>query len=252
MRYFCIIFTMLMLGCGNENPVSEANRQIVEIEEPSLAWASVYSGDVAVDPTQFNLNGITIAFNEPIAVGHMNLHFESGRTLGWDTQWSANREMVTLTPPNPCAALQHNNAYVIEGLVQGYGGHTNEISITFRTKASDLAVAPDLNVEEPYITRASVYSGDVGVDPTSLNLNGITIAFNEPIAVGHLNLRLKYGSTLGWDTQWSANREMVTLTPPNPCAALQHNNAYVIEGLIKDDGCNANTISITFRTKASV
>ena len=127
--------TMLMLGCGNENPVSEANRQIVGIEEPSIAWASVYSG-VAVNPTSLNLNGITITFNEPFAVGCLNLRLKYGSTLSWDTQWSAHREMLTLTPPSPCAALQHNNAYVIDGLIKDDGCNGNIISTTFRTKAS--------------------------------------------------------------------------------------------------------------------
>jgi hypothetical protein len=282
-----LMFTILILGCGNENPVSEPNEDLAEIQAiadqlsqaaasldisaPTITASSVTDGDTDVDPELLNREGIRITFSERISLSHFNLHYEDGTSRDWKVEWSADGQTVTLTPPHLCSVLRAGTTYTIDFVVQDFGSWKIEDSITFSTKPRPVNAAPALDIRSPNIQWTSLdkwTSTDGQVDPEPLNLSGITIAFDQDIAVGHFDLRLiafdqdivqevavihsdrpfKDGPTLGWIVQWSDQRT-VTLTPPNACSVLQKGANYLLKMRIMGYSCHESvSYDSIFRT----
>ena len=267
-----LIFAILVLGCENQNPVaeldvSELDQEISELKTiadqlsqtaASLdrsrttitagTASSVADGDTDVDPEPLNRDGIRITFSRRIALSHFNLHDEDGTSLDWRMEWSADGQTVTLTPPHRCAVLRPGKTYTIDFVVQDFDSWKIVDSITFSTKPQSVKAAPALSIEPPEIAAANVIDRAADVDFNVLNRDGIVFSFSEPIAVSHIDLRLKDGPTLGWIVQWHANQQTVTLRPPNTCSILMNNETYVIDISVSDYGCWQLEISISFTT----
>ena len=104
------LFVILTLGCENQNPVSEPNQDLVEIQAiadqlsqaaasldlsaPVITESSVADGDTDVDPEPLNRNGIRITFSERISLSHFNLLHEEGYSLDWKMEWYADGQTV--------------------------------------------------------------------------------------------------------------------------------------------------------------
>ena len=269
-----LMFTILILGCENQNPVSEPNEEITEIqaavaeiqtvsnqfsklaasldmEAPTIADASVTHGDVEVDPDPLNRDGIRIIFSERISLSHFNLRTSRGGTLGWETEWNADGQTVTLTPPHLCSVLRHSTTYTIDFVVQDFGSWQTEGFITFSTKSRSVKAAPAIDIEPPTIAYSSMRDNAKDVDPEPLNRDGIWYTFSERnIPRFHFDLRLEDGPTLGWIVQWSADGFTVTLTPPNQCSVLRPGTTYVVDIFVQDNSCLTTEVSIKFTTKA--
>ena len=264
-----LMFTILILGCENQNPVSELDVSELDAEISELkavadqlsqtvasldrsvttsTTSSIADGDTDVDPEPLNRDGIRFTFSERIALSHFNLHDEDGTSLDWRMEWSADGQTVTLTPPHRCAILRHGTTYTLDFVVQDFGAWKIEDTIIFRTKPQSVKAAPALSVEPPVITTGSVDDGAADVDPNVLNRDGIWFSFSQPIAVSQIDLRLKDGPTLGWIVQWFANQETVVLRPLNPCSMLMSDKTYVIDMSVSSYGCWESEISILFIT----
>ncbi len=268
-----LMLAILILGCENQNPVaeldvSELDEEISELKAiadqlsqtvASLdrsvttgTTSSVADGDTDVDPEPLNRDGIRITFSERIALSHFNLHHEDGTSLDWRTDWSADGQTVTLTPPHRCAVLRHGTTYTIDFVVQDFGSWQTEGFITFTTKPRPAPAAPLLDTGPPAIVYASMRNGDTNVDPEPLNHHGIYITFDERIFVSHFDLRLRDGPTLGWEIQqWKRDRHGYTVKltpPPNECSWLRHGTIYVIDIFVQDGACETTEVSITFKT----
>ena len=259
-----LIFSILILGCENPNPVAELDEEIselkaiadqlsqtvasLELSENTIAASSVADGDTDVDPEPLNRDGIRITFSDRIALSHFNLHKEDGTSLQWRTEWAANRQTVTLTPPHRCAVLRHGATYTIDFVVQDFGAWKIEDTIIFKTKPQSVKAAPALSFDPPVLTAASVTDRAADVDSNLLNRDGILFSFSEPIAVSQIDLRLKDGPTLGWTVQWSADQQTVTLRPPNTCSILMNDETYVINMSVSDYACWESEIPISFTT----
>ena len=264
-----LMFAILILGCENQNPVSELDVSELDEEISELktiadqlsqtvasldrsvttgTTSSVADGDTDVDPEPLNRDGIRITFSERIALSHFNLHDEDGTSLDWRTDWSADGQTVTLTPPHRCAVLRHGTTYTIDFVVQGFGSWKIEDTIIFSTKPLSVKAAPALSVAPPEIVVSSVSDGDADVDSILLNRDGILYSFSERIAVSQIDLRLKDGPTLGWIVQWSADQQTVTLRPPNTCSMLMNDKTYVIDMSVSGYACWESEFSISFTT----
>ena len=264
-----LMFAILILGCENQNPVAELDVSELDEEISELkiiadqlsqtvasldrsvttgTTSSVADGDTDVDPEPLNRDGIRITFSERIALSHFNLHHEDGTSLDWRTDWSADGQTVTLTPPHRCAILRPGKTYTIDFVVQDFGAWKIADTITFSTKPLSLKAAPALSVEPPGIAASSVADGDADVDSNLLNRDGILFFFSERIAVSQIDLRLKDGPTLGWIVQWSTDQQTVTLRPPNPCSILMNDETYLIDMRVSDYACWESEFSISFTT----
>ncbi len=258
------LFVFLILGCGNENPVSEPNEDLAEIQAvadqlsqaaasldlsaPVITESSVADGDTDVDPETLNRNGIHITFDERISLSHFNLRYEEGYSLSWKMEWHPDGQTVKLTPPNPCNILSNGATYVIDFVVQDFGSWKTEGTITFSTKPGWPA-APALDFISPQIESTNMAKwtdADNRVDPEPLNQHGITIVFDQDIAVSYfdltliaLNLDLERihpfewpslldGLTLGWITEWSDPRTVTLTPPPYACSMLQKGATYYL------------------------
>ena len=270
-----LMLAILILGCENQNPVSELDVSELDEEISELKTiadqlsqtaaslersettitasiaSSVADGDTDVDPDPLNRDGIRITFSERIALSHFNLYHEDGTSLDWTIEWSADGQMVTLTPPHRCAVLRHGRTYTLDFVVQDFGSWKIEDTITFSTKPQSVNAAPALSVAPPQIVTGSVSDGDADVDANVLNRDGILYSFSEPIAVSQIDLRLKDGPILGWIVQWSADQQTVALRPPNTCSILMNDSTYVIDMSVSDYACSESEISITFATFAT-
>ena len=267
-----LMFTLLIFGCENQNPVSELDVSELDQEISELktitdqlsqtvasldrsvttgTTSSVTDGDTDVDPEPLNRDGIRFTFSERIALSHFNLHKEDGTSLQWRTEWAADGQTVTLTPPHRCAALRHGTTYTIDFVVQDFGAWKIEDTITFSTKNQAVKAAPALSIEPPSVLTGSVADGDADVDSNLLNRDGILFLFSDPIAVSQIDLRLKDGPTLGWIVQWSewrGNQQMMTLRPPNPCSILMNDETYVIDMSVSNYACWESDLSLSFTT----
>ena len=259
-----LMFTILVLGCGNQKPVSEPDEEIAELKAiadqlsqavasldrsgPTIAASNVAAGDTDVDPEPLNRDGIRITFSERISLSHFNLHDADGTSLDWRVEWSADGQTVTLTPPHLCSVLRPDTPYTLDFVVQDFSTWKTEDFITFSTKPQSVKAAPALSIEAPEIAAGSVFDGDADVDSNVLNRDGILYSFSEPIAVSQIDLRLKDGPTLGWIVQWSADQQTVTLRPPNTCSILMKDKTYVIDMSVSDYSCSESEISISFTT----
>ena len=209
-----LMFTILILGCENQNPVSELDVSELEQEISELktitdqlsqtvasldrsvttgTTSSVADGDTDVDPDPLNRDGIRITFSERIALSHFNLHDEEGTSLDWRMEWSADGQTVTLMPPHRCAVLRPGTTYTIDFIVQDFGAWKIEDTIIFKTKPQSVKAAPALSFDPPVLTAASVTDRAADVDSNLLNRDGILFSFSEPIAVSQIDLRLKDG-----------------------------------------------------------
>ena len=266
------LFAVLILGCGNENPLLEENKALIEQNKtlteqnkalaafvssvpsmntaaPQITQGNVIDGYVT-DADALNQDGIWFGFTEPIAISQIDLRLKDGTTLNWITKWNVfTQKQVTLTPPHACATLMNGSTYVIDIMVRDYHCRANNISMTFSTMPKPEKAAIALSIAEPEITAGSVLDGDADADPNVLNQDGILYAFSEPIAVSQIDLRLKDGPTLNWIVQWSADQQTVTLMSPSPCATLMNDSTYVIDMSVRDYGCWGAEFSITFATK---
>ena len=266
-----LMFTILILGCENQNPVSELDVSELDAEISELKTiadqlsqtaaslersettitasiaSSVDDGDTDVDPDPLNRDGIRITFSERIALSHFNLYHEDGTSLDWRIEWSADGQTVTLTPPHRCAVLHHGRTYTLDFVVQDFGSWKIEDTITFSTKPQSVKAAPASSGGPPEIA-AGLTGGEADLDPNVLNRDGIRFSFLERIAVSQIDLRLKDGPTLGWIVQWSADQQTVTLRPPNLCSMLMNDETYVIDMSISDYGCWESEFSISFTT----
>lgn len=269
-----LMFTILILGCENQNPVSELDVSELDEEISELKTiadqlsqtaasldrsrttitatadvaANVADGDTDVDPEPLNRDGIRITFSERIARAHFNLHDADGTSLDWQVEWSADGQTVTLTPPHRCAALRPGRTYTLDFVVQDFGSWKIEDTIIFTTKPLSVNAAPALSIEPPSIISGSVDDGTADVDPNVLNRDGIWFSFSERIAVSQIDLRLEDGPTLGWIVQWFANQQTVVLRPLNPCSILRNDETYVIDMSVTDGGCWESEFSILFTT----
>ncbi len=260
-KLFLLMFAILILGCGNENPLLEENKALIEqngaaIEmlsqlvqanenEPKILQSNVSDGHI-VDPETYNRDGIWVGFTERISAAQIDLRLKDGPSLNWIVDWIPNRSWVELTPPHACATLLHNSTYVVDMIIQDYDCQVSEISLTFRTKPKPVGTAPSVDIIEPML-RSTNLPGDP-VDPNPLNRDGLWFEFNEPIATSQIDLRLKDGPSLGWVVQWSADQRTVTLTSPNLCSILIHDRTYVIAMVVRDYDCWASEIDATFTT----
>ena len=122
-----LMLAILILGCENQNPVAELDEEII-------AASSVADGDTDVDPQPLNRDGIRITFSDRIALSHFNLHKEDSTSLQWRTEWAADGQTVTLTPPHRCALLRYGKTYTIDFVVQDFGAWKIEDTIIFKTK----------------------------------------------------------------------------------------------------------------------
>ena len=132
-----LMFALLILGCGNENPVSVPNEDLAEIQAvakqlsqaaasldlsgPTVIASSVADGAADVDPDPLNREGIRITFSERIALSHFNLQREESTSLHWRMEWYADGQTVTLTPPHLCSVLRPGTTYTIDFVVQDFG-----------------------------------------------------------------------------------------------------------------------------------
>lgn len=264
-----LMFTILILGCENQNPVSELDVSELDQEISELktitdqlsqtvasldrsvttgTTSSVADGDTDVDPEPLNRDGIRFTFSQRIALSHFNLHKKDGTSLQWRTEWAADGQTVTLTPPHRCALLRHGTTYTIDFVVQDFGAWKIEDTIIFTTKPQSVKAAPASSFNPPEITAGSVSDRAADVDPNPLNRGGILFSFSERIAVSQIDLRLEDGPTLGWTVQWSADQQTVTLRPPNTCSILMNDETYVINMSVSDYACSESEISISFIT----
>ncbi len=266
-----LFFALLILGCESQNPVSEPNEDLAEIQTvadqlsqaaasldlsaPTITASSVADGDTDVDPEPLNQNGIRITFSERISLSHFNLHHEEGYSLNWKMEWHPDGQTVILTPPNPCDILSNDATYVIDFVVQDFGSWKTEDTITFTTKPGlGWLAAPALDFISPRIESTNMEKwtdADNRVDPEPLNQHGITIVFDQDIAVSHFDLRLiapnldleminpfewpslTDGLTLGWIAEWSNPRTVTLRPPPHACSMLQKGATYrLVMGLV--------------------
>ncbi len=260
-----LMFTILILGCGNQNPVSEPNEDLAEIKVvanqlsqaaasldlsgPIITASSITDGDTDVDPEPLNREGIRIIFSERVSLSHFNLHDKEGTSLDWRVAWYADGQTVTLTPPHLCSVLRPGMTYTIDFVVQDFSSWKTDGTITFTTKTRPGKAASAFDPTKLVIAFASIYDGDVDIAPAPLNRDGITITFSKGnIATSQFDLRPKEGPTLGWTAQWD-KLITVTLTPPNQCSLLRHGTTYVMDLLVQDTGCQTLETTITFTTK---
>ena len=236
-----LMLAILILGCENQNPVAELDEEII-------AASSVVDGDTDVDPEPLNRDGIRFTFSERIALSHFNLYHEDGTSLEWRTEWAADAQTVTLSPPHRCAVLRHGTTYTLDFVVQDFGAWKIEDTIIFKTKPQSVKAAPALSIDPPEIATGSVIDRAADVDANLLNRDGIWFSFTDRIAVSQIDLRLKDGPTLGWIVQWSADQQTVALKPPNTCSILMNDETYVIDIRVKDYGCWGFETSIAFTT----
>ena len=153
-----LMFTILTLGCGTEQPVVEEpepiskgpNANLAEIQTvadqlsqaaasfdlspPTITESSVADGAIFVDPDRLNRDGIRIAFSERISLSHFNLLHEAGYSLNWKTKWRPDGQTVYLKPSNPCDILNNGTTYVIDFVVQDFDSWKTEDTITFTTE----------------------------------------------------------------------------------------------------------------------
>ena len=284
-----LFFALLILGCGNENPVSKPNEETAEIQAvsdqmsqaaivwdfsaPTITASSVADGDTDVDPEPLNRKGIRITFSERISLSHFNLHHEEGYSLNWKMEWYADAQTVILTPPNPCDILSNGATYVIDFVVQDFGSWKTEDTITFTTKPRlGWLAAPALDFISPDIESINIEKwtdADNRVDPEPLNQHGITIVFDQDIALSHFDLtlialnldlemidhfdwspHLKDGLTLGWIAEWSDPRTVTLTPPPHACSMLQKGATYhLVMGLVPSHCYSWEPKSFTFFTQ---
>ena len=99
----------------------------------------------------------------------------------------------------------------------------------------------------PLILESSVPNGATDVDPGPLNLNGITIRFNEAIRSGTIEITPDGGKPLNWIEKWE--RDSVTITPP-PGGKLVNATVYVLKIIsVKDLAGAESSFEIRFSTK---
>ena len=273
------LFAMLILGCENQNPVSEPNEDSSEVTAaldlaaPTITASSVADGDTDVDPDPLNREGIRITFSERIALSHFNLHHEEGYPLDWKMKWYSDGQTVKLTPPNPCDILSTGTNYVIDFVVQDFGSWKTEETITFTTKPGpEWLAAPALDFDPPYIESINITKwtdAEKRVAPEPLNQHGITIVFDQDIARSHFDLllialnhdlqmidhfdwspHLRAGLTLGWIAKWSNPRTVTLSPPPDACSMLQKGATYhLVIGTVPYNCLGWEPKSFTFFTQ---
>ena len=270
-----LIFALLVLGCSNENPVSERDEEIAELRAvvaelskavesldpspPVIASGNVQHGDIDVDPESLNVNGIKLVFDERISVAYFALAPEGGPALNWIAHWSESRRLVTLTPPNVCSYLSYGKTYTLQVQLRDIGCWESNITITFSTKGLTVGQFVHATIffepVSPAIVSQNIEDGAVDVDPESLHLNGITFTFDESVCGANFEIAPKGERALDltppWSQIWSEDRQSVTLTPPNACTLLRYGETYILRIHVWDKDFMETITSITFSTKAT-
>ena len=192
-----LMFTILVLGCGNQKPVSEPDEEIAELKAiadqlsqavasldrsgPTIAASNVAAGDTDVDPEPLNRDGIHITFSERISLSHFNLHDADGTSLDWRVEWSADGQTVTLTPPHLCAVPRPAATYTIDFVVQDFSTWKTEDFITFSTKPQWSADQQTVTLRPPntcsILMKDKTYVIDMSVSDYSCSESEFSISF---------------------------------------------------------------------------
>ena len=268
-----LMFAILILGCGTEQPVVEEpespteglNEDLaaiqtvadqlsqaaksLELSPPTITARSVADGATNVDPAPLNRDGIRITFSERIALSHFHLHREAGYSLDWKTKWHPEGRTVYLTPTNQCDMLRNGITYVIDFVVQDFGSQKTEDTITFTTHGPEWPAAPAVDIETPHIESVNIWQWlgvDNRVDPEPVNQHGITIVFDQDVTEGYFDLtlvalnrdhQLRRPVSLGWIAEWSDPRTVTLIPPPYACSKLQKGATYRVAIGIVDATC---------------
>ncbi|MBI1927717.1 hypothetical protein HYR99_26205 [Candidatus Poribacteria bacterium] len=102
--------------------------------------------------------------------------------------------------------------------------------------------------EPPRVIGGNVKDGQKEVDPELLNIEGVIIEFNEPLAKASLSLATENGYDLGWLHERQGNK--VVFIPLKAAPGMIHyNRTYIVQGFVEDADGNRSEISLQFTTK---